>query len=298
MLVHHVKFLTVHTLPMPQGERSVDPHQHAVASACLASALRRRFATSVRLNALALRNARCRLRDILKLWRLEIEDVASLLAAMDTLQTAFARHQNTSAVKLFRLQEWTKSALIDIYAGLDQSEKWTEEFSLNTEAVLAEIIAKKEWGQHRLIKSLAEKMLLVEQDKQNKMDKFGAAIRTLQIEKRDMRTAMNECKGNVKSLEHEKMQLKQQHERLAAKLKLAEVDNAVMHDALECIICMQRPATTIFTPCGHRTCHQCSANFTACPHCRTQIQHKFPTKPKHAPASRSAAAEGSKFPIF
>lgn len=315
-----LKFLTLSTLPMPRLSgpdlHCVAVAQAAISTACLAAALRRRFLTalsnthdaqaaarcctlhSVRVRALTLRTARCHLRTCLRLWRLEIEDVDSLLANMAILQTAYTEHQNKMAVKVFRLQQWTKSALVDIYAGLEQSEKWTDEFSLNTEGVLAEIIKKKEWGQHRIIEKLAVSLRASEHDKQLKMDKFGAAIRTLQLEKKEMRSDMNHCKGNVKSLENEKLQLKQANLLLAAKLKLADADNHAMRDSLECIICMQRTATTIFTPCGHRTCDHCSGKFTSCPHCRAKIQEKFPTKPKRARGSTSAAEEGRKYTIF
>lgn len=321
MLIHKVKFLTIHTLPMPRDDVSVDAHQLAVAcaalsSACLASALRRRFRTalanthdeasaarsaslhSVRVRALTLRTARCRLRIVLRLWRLEIEDVTSLLANISTLQTAYAEHQNRMAVKVFRLKQWTKASLLDMYAGLEESEKWTDEFSANSERVLREIMAKKEWGQSNIIKQLAVNLQQSEHDKQLKMDKFGAAIRTLQTEKKEVRSSLIQANGRCKSLENEKLQLKQANELLAAKLKIADVDNRAMHDALECVVCMQRAATTIFTPCGHRLCDKCADRFTACPHCRAKIQEKFPTKPKPARDKPSAAAEGRKYQIF
>jgi Zinc finger, C3HC4 type (RING finger) len=337
-----LRFLTLSTLPMPRLS-GPDLHCQAVAhaaisTACLASALRRRFLASlstasrssslhsVRVRALTLRTARSRLRVCLRLWRLEIEDVDSLLANMATLQTAYSEHQNKMAVRVFRLQQWTKAALIDIYAGIEQSEKWNEEFSTNTESVLAEIIRKKEWGQHRIIEKLALSLRESEQDKQVKMDKFGAAIRTLQTEKKEMRAAMNETKGNAKSLENEKLQLKQAnvllsakfkqqitltksleiqnlqlkqaHDVLADKLKLVNSQNHVIHFSLECVVCMERTATTIFTPCGHRLCVLCSDKFTTCPHCRAKIQAKFPTKSKVVPPQPSAAAAGRKHQIF
>jgi hypothetical protein len=315
-----LKFLTLSTMPMPRLS-GPDLHcravaQAAICTACLAAALRRRFLTalshthdaqaaarsaslhSVRVRALTLRTARSRLRICLRLWRLEIEDVDSLLANITTLQTAYAEHQNRMAVKVFRLKQWAKATLLDMYAGLEESEKWTDEFSANSERLMREVMAKKEWGQHRIIEKLALSLRESEHDKQLKMDKFGAAIRTLQLEKKEVRSTLIQANGRCKSLENEKLQLKQANELLAAKLKLAEVDNRVMHDALECVVCMQRAATTIFTPCGHRMCDKCADRFTACPHCRAKIQEKFPTKPKPARDRPSAVAEGRKYQIF
>lgn len=315
-----LRLITRSTMPMPRLSRP-DLHCHAfavsaIANACLAAALRRRFLAvlsitnevlaavrsaslhGVRVRALTLRTAHSRLRIFMRLWRLEIEDVGSLLANMAVLQTAYAEHQNRMTVKVFRMKQWTKAALLDIYAGLEESEKWTDEFSANSERVMREIMAKKEWGQSHIIKQLAAKLVKSEDDKKLKMDKFGAAIRTLQLEKKELRSMLTQAHGRVKSLEHEKLQLKQAHELLAAKCKLAEAENRSLHDAIECVVCMQRAATTIFTPCGHRICEKCSDRFTTCPHCRAQIHAKFPTKSKAGPSSPSAAAAGRKHQIF
>ena len=319
-MTDRIRLLSRTIMPMPRLRRP-ELHcralaTHTIANACLAAALRRRFMhvlsvtqevlaavrsvnlRNVRLATLTLRTARSSLRICLRLWRLEIEDVADLLATLATLQTAYADQQNRMAVKYFRMKQWTKKALLNIYEGLDRSDKANEDFSAQCGVLMREIMAKKEWGQHLVIKQLELKLEKSERDRKLKIDRFGDAVRKLQLEKKELRSTLVQETGRAKSLENEKLQRKQAHDLLAAKLKHAQTENRSLHDAIECVVCMQHAATAIFTPCGHRLCENCSARFTVCPHCRAHIQDKFPTKSKAAPPSPSAAAAGRKHQIF
>lgn len=45
----------------------------------------------------------------------------------------------------------------------------------------------------------------------------------------------------------------------------------------ECVICMNRPSSTVFFPCGHFcSCSQCCDSLTKCCICRASIRSKFP----------------------
>ena len=45
--------------------------------------------------------------------------------------------------------------------------------------------------------------------------------------------------------------------------------------SFQCEICYENGRQTVFSPCGHCTCYNCSTAFKLCPFCRREIRQKI-----------------------